>query len=454
MAWKIWNLFRKSHDVIGPSVEEQPSVTSCGPDPIQEVIWEIHRALQHSHFSPREAYTYYDEMAPLATVVDDIADEIGCIQPMIYDTASDQFDDDADVLELLRNPGFNQTYEQFIKDTAIAYQLTRNFFHVLHGPQEREPVAMSHVKPFWMTVQAGTDGYARTYNVNTSHKSARFEREGMRDWIYLTENNMLQLNHVKGQTTNDDLWGRSPVVAILLDVLQRISGARHNLALLKNGARLSGILNTEAQLGDDQLERVKERLNDKRGFDNAGEIMIADGGKMSWNSLSQSNKDMDYRELVRMAGEATALRYKYPLALLTPERMTFDNYGQSILALYDRAVLPVATTIFRGISRELFPRFGMDRDRFILTYDPTSIEALQVRFTERMKLRGALGVHTINEMRQEFGDEALKEGGDAVMRPGNEVAVGEDARTSDNPTPESADDRDDSRRKVVQLRNE
>ena len=87
----------------------------------------------------------------------------------------------------------------------------------------------------------------------------------------------------------------------------------------------------------------------------------------------------------------------------------------------------------------------MDQARFRLTFDPLSIPAALIKTAERVKLMSEIHAFTDNELRTEFGKEPY-EGGDVVFKPNTQVPVGTDTRTDDQPTPESADDRDDAQK--------
>jgi len=132
---------------------------------------------------------------------------------------------------------------------------------------------------------------------------------------------------------------------------------------------------------------------------------------------------MDFAQLQQMAKYAVAMQYNLPLALITTDAQTFDNYKQANLALYDDAVLPLANRIFAGLSSFLLPRFSLDPSKYRLSYDIDAITALSMRRQEELKLLKELDVFNDNEIRTKMGKDEY-EGGDTHYKPANLIPVG------------------------------
>ena len=399
------------------------------------------------------AYKAYDAASPVATAVDLIAESLADIKPIVFDKQLNEFTTKQDILKFLNDPGFGQDWRSFIIDAAVSFLLTRNTYLNLLGNTKRQPIAMANIKPFWVTHDVSqTDGYIDAFHVNKptiGNGQIRYSRTSLKEWRF-TANNLNELIHVRGQTDETGLIGNSPIVALMLTILQNVAGGQHNASLLSNGTRPSGALVATGELSDTQFSRLKEQIDaEKSGPDNAGKPLLLEGG-MQWSEMSVSNKDMDFLALLNMGKEDVWNRYKVPIGLLSPKAMTLNNYQTSVVTLYDLAVLPLLKTLLGGMSRVIMPRFGMDIDRFQLTFDPTSVSASMIKTSEKVKLMSEINAFTMNELRREFGQEAI-EGGNVVLVPSTQVPAGTDIRTDDEPTAESADERDDAKKTFVQL---
>lgn len=370
------------------------------------------------------AYKAYDAAAPIATAVDLIAESLADIMPTIFDKELEEFDKTHDVIKFLNNPGFGQDWRSFVVDAAISFLLTRNTYIKLVGRVNETPLAMENMKPFWVTHEINqNDGHVQRFDVNPpTVGSFAFNRTSLMDWRFL-DNGTTGLNelvHIKGQTDELGKFGNSPITALMLTILQNVAGGQHNASLLSNGARPSGALSTDGELSEDQYQRLKEQIDkDYSGPNNAGRPLLLDGG-LKWGEMSISNKDMDFIELLTLGKEDVFSRYKVPIGLVSPKAMTLDNYNTSVVTLYDLAVLPLLKAILSGLGRVLLPRFGVDTDRFMLTFNPASISASMIKTGQKVKLMSSVGAFTINELRNEFGAEPRDDGEDLVKANSND----------------------------------
>lgn len=375
-------------------------------------------------FDADRAYRFYDNARPLASTVDRISDAFAEIEPSILDRrnniwiTADTPGNEGDLLRFLKNPGFNQTYRQFASDLAVSFLLTRDGFFIMHGNINRPPLAMVVAKPFFVTEEEATDGYVRLYRFSKqsgSSQQAQFKR--LKPSIFrFTSGNLLEIYHILGKTRNDGLRGRSPISALLWDLLQNVQGGQHNANLLKNSATPSGALTTDSSLKDSQFTRLKEQIDEQySGALNAGRPMLLESG-LKWEDFSISNKEMDYIALMSMSSDAIFDRYKVPLALVNVKSQTLDNYKVAVVTMYDDAVEPLTKTIYEGWEDAMFDRFDIDRSQFSLLPNPASINAAIVRQSEKMKRMFDTHAFTPNEIRAEDGFEPV-DGGDVLYIP-------------------------------------
>lgn len=446
---------------LGGAVKEQKSALAMnvhhsgmfhGNDSINQLRCELH-SIATRGISDLFSYKAYDTAAPLATSVDLIAESLADINPIIYDKQLNEYDTDQDILKFVNNPGFGQDWRTFALDATVSYLLTRNSFINMLGPVERPPIAMTPFKPFWVMHELDeTDGYIKTFHVSKSSSGRQldFERDDLKSWRFMDQSQLNELVHIRGQSDDDNALGRSPIMALLLTILQNVAGSQHNASLLNNGARPSGAFIADGVLSDTQFARINDQIKEeKTGPNNAGTPLLLEGGG-KWEEMSITNKDMDFISLLVFGKEDVFNRYKIPLGLVSPKAMTLDNYRTSVVSLFDLAVLPTMRVILDGLSRRLLPRFKLDPERYVLTFDPSSVNAAMIKTGEKVKLMSDINSFTTNELRSEFGFEPI-EGGDVVLAPSSDIPIGSDQFTENQPNPESVDDREDAQKEFIDL---
>lgn len=366
----------------------------------------------------RLAYDLYDRASPLSNSVDKIAGAIANLKPMVR-TIDGELVKDSKVIKVLDNVGFGQSYPQFIQDYGISFLLTRDAY-LITDPFRR---TLRTPKPFDVEIEANNnDGYVDNYRVTAmnSGKQATFNREVVGNtWIFKDDFDQ-ELFHLKGQTSDDGLSGRSPIESILVEISQNVEGSKWNLSLLQNGMRPSGMFSTDTELSDDQFERLKEQMDQEQsGSGNAGNNIVADGG-LKFVEMSTTNRDMDYINILKSSKIEVASKYNIPIPLISPDNMTLANYAIAEQAFYDNAVFPIAELLFTSIGKALDIEEGQ-----VLTFDKDEIAAIRERRINEAAARHKIGVFSDNETREGLGFEGYPEG-DTVYKPSAMLPVGQE----------------------------
>jgi len=223
----------------------------------------------------------------------------------------------------------------------------------------------------------------------------------------------------------DDWHGMSPLKAAALSVDQHNETGKHNLSLLQNGAAPKGAWTfkpTDAQgkravLTAEQRQSVKEDIDRAfRGSANAGKSPLMEGD-FSWTQLGLTPSDMDWANLKNMSTTDIAMAYGVPPQLVGVQgSLTFANFEQARLALYEDAVLPLIERGEADLNEWLVPQFNED---LVISYNKESIPALAERraiVMERSIKAVTAGLLSRNEGREEIGREPV-EGGDTIYIP-------------------------------------
>ncbi len=138
--------------------------------------------------------------------------------------------------------------------------------------------------------------------------------------------------------------------------------------------------------------------------------------------------DMDYSALNDTAARDVALAFGVPPQLVgIPGAMTFANFEQARLALWQEAIMPRMRRTVVDLNEWLVPRFG---EELRLDYDWDKITAIADQ--RRMEAQSLVplvgnGIITRNEARKRLGLEPIEGGDVATVRLG-EASLAEMAR--------------------------
>jgi HK97 family phage portal protein len=167
-------------------------------------------------------------------------------------------------------------------------------------------------------------------------------------------------------------------------------------------------------LTDDQRARLKDEIESYfSGPANAGRPMVLEGG-LDWRDMSLTPKDMDWLAGKDVSAREIALAFHVPPQLIGVEgSLTYANFEQARLALYDDAVLPLVEHMTAALNSWLAPRFG---DDISVSFDADGIEALAPRRDKVWQRLAACDFMTVNEKRRALGLSPI-DGGDAVAMP-------------------------------------
>lgn len=252
-----------------------------------------------------------------------------------------------------------------------------------------------------------------------------------------------EVKHFKFWNPLDDYLGLSPLMAASIDVDQHNLIAKHNIALLTNGARPSGAVifkpkdtsGNMMNLTDGQRKQIQDDLNNRMsGPDNSGKPMLLEGD-FDWKEMGMSPRDMDFLQNKHMAAKDIALCFGVPSQLIgIPDSQTYANVQEARLALYEETIIPLAMRVCGDLNEWLAPSFG---DNITIKYDLESIPAMterRRRVYENVVSAVKEGIISRNEARDRLGLEPI-DGGDEVFIAANLFPL----NGSDTPTGTTGD---------------
>jgi HK97 family phage portal protein len=385
----------------------------------------------YNSLTDTQAMNFYRQSSAVATSVEKIACEVEQIKPVLR-LQNGKFESSHEVLDRINNPNDFETGVEFIGALSRHYLITSNALTYAGGTIARPPVELYAVKPQNTSIVEGNDGYPHAFIVSqgkgVGNYAIEFKKKlGARYY----QGNMKELYQTTGfSSTTKNIQGDSPLLAICMEITQQIQGKYHNISLLKNGARLTLFIQFKDSPDDDEMKSRRQFINEQLGgVGNAGKIGMVAASDADFKEFGTTNRDMDFNILDEAARNATYLKYKIPLPLVSQDASTFNNMAASIPLLYDWAVIPNYNTIFRGLSKMLLPRYGLDPAKVQITYNPEDIPALMKRRMEELKLRADLNIETGNELREGLKNREPLDGLDVVYQAANLVPAGMDVFT-------------------------
>lgn len=387
----------------------------------------------------KQAWRYYENISPVFDAVDRKQKAMNTVKPAVFDTVDKVFYHEetkginaTKILPFLKKPNREKNWLEFLNASVASYEITGDIFIMVTATNERsEPLEFFYINPSDMTPIAGSDGTVQNWQLysNQFRESFFYVSDPVRGISsYFTKDGSKELWQIKTFNPREsrlDFFGLSPLNPILLEIEQYEHSNIHNASVLKNGATPSGVLviDKDFTMNETQYARMKEQVNAKySGAENAGNILILDGGK-EFKQLSMNNKDMDFLNLLKFVREQIYITKGIPLPSVTSSAMTMNNFEETKYMLYDTDVLPFANIFYPELSSLLMRRFD-DSGRYVLFYDKSTIPALEVKRNEAIKKKIETNLLTINEGRTEIGVEGI-DGGDVLLVQSTMVPLGE-----------------------------
>lgn len=410
--------------------------------------------LAQQELTASHAWLLYENVSPFAKVVDLIADQVAGLDPLV--TVDDQpADPTGAVAAFMERPGFNRDRRRFIKELTVQLLVTGTSFLGVYGNVKYTPSALDVLKTFYVTPIQGYDMWPMEYWYTEGTLSNRYYRDGGRDFRWISQDGLSEIIPIMDMDGSRRGIGLSRLSAIKLDVELRLSGAEHNMAMMKNGARPSGALVFKDRMTPEQKADVGAQIKHTVvGAGNAGKVMLFTGGEAEFIAMSQTAKDMDWTNLVKAVENAIVARYNVPTTIYDSVAQTDNNYETAWHQFYDNAVLPTFNIVWSQIGRMLSDRMSIVANRDInlkIKHDTLTNNTLARQAASRAVQLRTAGLITTNESRSLIGYEPVL-GGDALLAPAGEVPIGEDYFTSSdaegNPLknpPEPAELTDDRR---------
>lgn len=323
---------------------------------------------------------------------------------------------DHPVAKLFLRPNRVQTWTEFARQMHVAYLLRGNAYAVILRNGAGEPVALIPINPDGVTVLEAVDG-SLFYQVT---RLGLFQMAILRGLpMAIPEEDVF---HLRGLTFNM-LVGLS-LVSIARDSFGVAMGLEQQSArFMANGARPSGVLQTDKKLSDEAAKRLRDQWEALRaGIQNAGKTAILEEG-LKWNAMQLSSVDLEFMAQRDFSISDIARWFDMPLYKLGVKgemgRLKPDDVDQQY----------VNSTIMPDLDaweEKFAQKFDLDDEGLVADFDERRLlRAAEATRINNQRLKIMSGISTQNECRAENGDPALP-GGDVLLTPVNLASSGSD----------------------------
>lgn len=311
------------------------------------------------------------------------------------------------LLSLLQSPNPVQGGAELFGAIFGFYLIAGNSYIEAVGPDGEMPRELWTLRPDRMRIIPGSAGIPAAYRYSVNGKAIDFPVDNL--------TGQSSLLHVKTFHPLDDWYGMSPLEAAAFSIDQHNESAKWNASLLQSSGRPSGALVYKPShpegadtLSDDQRQALKNEIEQYfSGAANAGRPLVLEGG-LDWRDMSLSPKDMDWLAGKDVSAREIALAFHVPPQLIGVEgSLTFANFEQARLSLFDDAVLPLLDHVRDELNHWLAPQFG---DNLTIDYDTDKVEALAPRREKIWQRVTGADFLTLNEKRAALGYSALPDG--------------------------------------------
>ncbi len=323
-----------------------------------------------------------------------ISDEMAGIEFRAYSTNKDGDSEevmDHELLDLLNGVNETQTGEEFKKVMSSHLELTGSAYIYLMDVKnfDDKPSALYLLNPGNVKILLNKTTYP--YKVEGYEMMDESRKFTFKPW---------EIIHVKYPDPSNSFFGLGTVQGIAEWIDNDNSAMNYNRNFFKNGARLSGIFETE-MTSVEQTQRLKTSFDEQfTGERNAYKVMVAPKG-VKFVSTQASAKDMDFANLLDTTAQRILAGFRVSKTILgTAESDTNRATAETADYVFaKRTIKPKMDIIVAALNNFLAPRFD---DSIYISFDDPIPEDKAFRVEEMKAAVASKQVMTQNEARQTF----------------------------------------------------
>lgn len=163
-------------------------------------------------------------------------------------------------------------------------------------------------------------------------------------------------------------WGA--VQSIMADLDATKASAEFNRSFFRNSAAPGGVIHVPEEIQDEDLRRLRAQWDEgHRGSRNAYRPTILTGG-MTWESVSFTQRDMQFAELRKVSGDVIREAFCFPVARLGTSESVNRANAEAFELMYSRWLIKTALNkIKQMLNTEFLPMFGPAGERVEFDYE-------------------------------------------------------------------------------------
>lgn len=343
-----------------------------------------------------------------------IAEEVAKIKFRLYEVRGEEHIEifEHPLLELLDSVNPHQTRFELLYTTAGHLELTGNAYWLLDGvkdensiPKQIFALSPKNTRPIKRPLPEFIGGYI--YSIGAEE----------------TTYEPYEILHFKTPDLNDPYEGLGTVEAILDWVEGENAATLFNQKYFKNGARLSGVLETENAMAVDQQKILKKSFEEMyAGVKNAFKIAVLPKG-VKYSEKGTTPKDMEFNTGQTTSRDKILAGFRVPKTILGASESE-TNRATAETADYvfsERTIKPKMELLVQQLNEFLVPRFGENLYLDFHSPTPEDLEAKMKELTAALPNQASM---SINEVRERYFGLGPIEGGDEVMGNFSNVPIG------------------------------
>lgn len=341
------------------------------------------------------------------------------------------------VLDLLKRPNPTESGAQFIRHIFTDYLIGGNMY-IAQSVVGGKPKELWAIDPRYMQVQPGAIGLPLSFKFDNGSFKKTFPVDQV--------SGRCDVFHYK-KYDPENIWvGMSPMQPAAMAGDAHNDGMRWNSALLKNGARPSGVIRFKGTPSAEVISKITEFFTKRfYGAGNAGKVPILPN-EAEWQQIDQSPKDMDFIAGLKEYAKYIALAYDIPLPLTDNDSSSYNNIEQAKELLWTDTALPLLSDFLDAFGNWLFSLTGENDLTLSINMDNVAaLEGVRERRFKRMGQGVKDGLITPNEAREAIDYTPIPGAGDSLFVPSTMIPIdmADDMNTmpndQSNQQPDSAD---------------
>ena len=295
--------------------------------------------------------------------IEAIRRNISSIPKVLYDTKSERVIDKHPILDLFKRPN-SDVYGTMLWDQIIVRKLLDGQLFLIPGNGEKIgrgiiPRELYVTANKWVEAKI-VDGRIAGWNYKPNGKDIFYEKDGI-----IRLYNFNPYDDTKGLSVLD-------VAYISIQLYGKIMS--YNSNFFKNGAALSGIIEIDKTLKDDQAKKIQKEFDSQfSGEDKAGKTPVFHGG-MKWNQVSSSHKDMMFTDQYNFTKEEILTAFGVPKNQIGD--FADQNYSNAVEAnrsFWEDTLLPLDFSINQALTYQIIKGINPDYE---LRSDYSGVEAI------------------------------------------------------------------------------